>query len=58
MRMEFVIQRCKVTTPPPYTEVERKYTEVAACGTPFYFRENLSENLGTPMKTCKFLGLQ
>ena len=37
---------------PPHTEVEPKYTQVAARGTPVYFRENLSKNLSTPVKTC------
>ena len=47
-----------VGAPPLYTEVERKYTEVAARGTLVYFRENLSKKMrthvfkGTPVKTC------
>jgi len=41
-----------------HTEVERKYTEVAARGTPVYLRGNLSENLGIPVNTCKLWGLQ
>jgi len=41
-----------------HTEVERKYTEVAARGTPVYFRGNLSEKLGIPVKTYKLWGLQ
>ena len=49
MRIGFVIHRWKVRNPPPYTEVERKYTEVAAHGTPVYFHENLSDNLRTPV---------
>jgi len=32
-----------------HTEVEREHTEVAVRGTPVYFRENLSENLRTPV---------
>ena len=32
-----------------HTEVELKYTEVAARGTPVYLRGNLSENLRTPV---------
>ena len=70
MRMGFVIQRWKVRNPPPYTEVEPKYIEVAVRGTPVYFRENLArkcedsnENLSygdsnENLKTCKLRGLQ
>ena len=49
MRMGFVMQRWKVRNP---HRIERKYTEVAGRDTPIYCRQNLSENLGTPVKTC------
>ena len=42
--------RCKELT----SEVEQKYTEDAACGSPVYFRENF----GIPGKTYKLWGLQ
>ena len=48
MRMGFVIQRWKVRNPPPYTEVERNYTQVAARGTPVYFRETSHKIWGLP----------
>jgi hypothetical protein len=41
-----------------HTEVERKYTQVAARGTPVYFRGNILEKFGIPVKTCYFWGLQ
>jgi len=37
-------------------EIHLRHTEVAARGTPVYFRVNLSEKLGTPMKTCTAVG--
>ena len=49
MIMGFIIQRWKVRNPPLHTEAERKYTGVAARGTPVYFRENLLKNLRTPV---------
>ena len=36
-----------------HKEVCQKYTKVSAHGTPVYFQRNLSENLRTPVKTCK-----
>jgi len=41
MRMGFVIHVVQWGTTSVHTEVERKYTEVAARGTPVYFRGGL-----------------
>jgi len=48
------MQRWKVENPLHVYRgrVEQKYIEVAARRTPVYFRQDLSENLRTPVKTC------
>ena len=44
----FYTEAVQCGTTSVHTEVERKYSEVAARGTPVFFRGNLSENLKTP----------
>jgi len=59
MRMGFFVKRFLSGGKPLYIQrFAEKYTEVKVRGTPVNFRGNLSENSGTPVKTCKLWGLQ